>query len=1053
MDPILALFVAIQRLIGYISPTCNKFDWTVASILPNDTELQLPNFTVVSASAGSGKTHTLTLKLLQLLLSQHIPHNRLSNILAMTFTKNAAAEMRQRVLEYLKRAYFGDEVIISQIADVVVMEKGDLSTKAGELIDAILCDYSAFQIQTIDSFIARVFRASALEFGYSPTIEILLDSRPVLDTAFEQFVRDLSTEPAKKRLLEELVERLMDSQSHQRYIWNPFQILSQEVRELYSTLSAQSKDVLLPENDAPRVRAIQKELISTFQQFLKLVRQSGLETSSLFEKVVDAADAGDINKLISLKSIEKPLKAGKGKAEKEKVEYWNSQFESHLEKFNALKIDYIRLSAEQYYCSFVEAHQMFRKNIEQSMRRTNQISLADVNRALLSYISQEIVPQVYFYLGEAVAHYLIDEFQDTSRVQWDAMKPLLEETLSKRGSLFIVGDTKQSIYTFRYADWHIMKNVMETTVFPSAKPQVKDLAVNYRSSERIVEFSKTVFHEIVPKQYSNDAPSASGLSTFRQEVQKSNRGQGYVEVVSFEPNAEHLPERVKLLDIIADCQKRGYEYGDISILTPKNSDVVEVSGWLNSVRIPFVSHSSLDIRSRRITGDLFALMRFLDSPIDDLAFASFILSKTFILLLNTRSDTPVEKDLHSFVLEARQKGRSVPLYIMFREKYPALWQKYFEQLFTVVGYLPLYDLVTEIFKRFQLFTLVGEEEGTLAKLLEVIKSFEDLGQNNLKDFLTFAEEENDDSSWNIILPCGAAAVEVMTIHKAKGLGNRVVIVLLYDSKKNPSSRILKEEADGIRLLHITKKEAELLEEFRLLYNEHRLIHDVDDLNKLYVAFTRAREEMYVLSVQSERYDEPSKFLPSHGYEQTTKPYVEKKILTSPTQAEKRFAKYSVSLDTTSAEKLAVHERQRGDRIHEILSQIEFVDEHILGSLHVFLEKQTQNITSEAETLRLQNTLAGFLLSPEIKPWFTPQAERTVLNEQEFVSAEGGLFRMDRIVVDANVATVIDFKTGDDKAGYTEQIQKYMVILKNYYPERTVQGLLAFVDKKYLRVVE
>jgi ATP-dependent helicase/nuclease subunit A len=1028
------------------------FNKTVDTILPNDTDLHLPNFTVVSASAGSGKTHTLTLKLLQLLLSSRIPNNRLPNILAMTFTKNAASEMRQRVLEYLKRAYFGDEAILSQIADVVTMEKEQLSAKAGELIDAILCDYSAFQIQTIDSFIARVFRASALEFGYSPTIEILLDSRPLLDAAFEQFVRELSMEPAKKRLLEELTARLVDSQSQARYVWNPFQRLSQEVYELYNTLSAQSKDVLLPEDNGARAQGLQKELLEVFQQLLILVRKSGLETSLLFENVIAAADAGDIDKLISLKSIEKPLKAGKMKAGKEKVEHWNVQFEPHLEKFRALKIEYIRSSAEQYYRPAVEAHRLFRANIERSMRRSNQIYLADVNRALVSYISQEIVPQVYFYLGEAIAHYLIDEFQDTSRVQWDALKPLLEETLSKRGSLFIVGDTKQSIYTFRYADWHIMKQIMETTVFPSAPPQVKDLAINFRSFERIVDFSKTVFHEIIPAHYTNDAPIASGLSTFKQEVQENNRGKGYVEVVSFEPNNELLPERTKLLNIITECRTRGYAYGDITILTPKNSDVVEVSGWLNSVHIDFISHSSLDIRSRRITGDLLALMRFLDSPIDDLAFASFILSTTFIRIVGARSDSTVEKDLHTFVLEARQNSRPVPLYIVFREKYPSFWQQYFERLFTVVGYLPLYDLATEIFKRFQIFSLMSEEEGTLAKLLEVIKNFEDLGQNNLKDFLTFAEEESDDSSWNIILPRGSAAVEVMTIHKAKGLGNRVIIVLLYDTKKNLSSRILKEESDGIRLLHITKKEAESLEEFRELYDENRLMRDVDDLNKLYVAFTRAREEMYILSVKSERYDEPSKFLPQKGYEQTTKPIVEKKDSILTPQAEKRFATRSISIDTTSTEKLAVYERQRGDRIHAILSQIEFVDELIEDSLHVLIEKQVENTAADTDILRLKNTLERFLSSPEILPWFTPQAGRIIFNEQEFVGVDGGLFRMDRIVVDADIVTVIDFKTGDDKEGYTEQVQRYMNILKSYYPERSIQGILAFVDRKNIRVV-
>jgi ATP-dependent helicase/nuclease subunit A len=1024
----------------------------VADILSRDIDISLPDFTVVSASAGSGKTHTLTLKLLQLLLSRQIPNNRLNNVLAMTFTKNAAAEMRQRVLEYLKHAYFGDLPFLSQIADVVAMEKEQISIKAGELIDAILCDYSAFQIQTIDSFIARVFRASALDYGFSPAIEILLDSRPVLDAAFEQFVRELSTEPAKKNLLEDLTAQLVDSQSQARYVWNPFQKLSQEVRDLYETLSAQSKNVLLPNESSSHVQDLKKELLAEFQKLLMIVRQSGFETSSLFENVAAASESGDIDKLVSLKSIEKPLKAGKNKEEKKTVEYWNAQFKPHLETFRNLKIEYIRSSAEQYYRPSIEAHRLFQENIVRTIRRDNKIYIADVTKILLSYISQEIVPQVYFYLGDAIAHYLVDEFQDTSHVQWDALKPLLEETLSKRGSLFIVGDTKQSIYAFRHADWHIMKQVMETTVFPSAPPQLKNLVVNYRSCERIVDFNKTVFHKIVPKLYTNNAPIASGLSNFRQDVEEKNRGKGYVEVSLFEPDDELLPEQKKLLNIIAECRARGYEYCDITILTPKNSDVIEVSGWLNSERIPFISHSSLDVRSRRITGDLLALMRFLDSPIDNLAFASFILSKTFIRILNTRSNGPAMKDLHAFVLEAQHNNRSVPLYVVFREQYPTLWQQYFEQLFTVVGYLPLYDLTTEIFKRFQLFSLISEEEGTLAKMLGVIKNFEDLGQNNLKDFLVFAEEEGSDSLWNFILPRGTAAVEVMTIHKAKGLGNRVVIVLLYDTKRIQSPRIIKEEAEGIRLLHITKKEAGLLDEYQQLYDDHRLTQDVDDLNKLYVAFTRAREEMYVLSVKSEKYDEPSKFLPQKDYAQTAKPEVEKKKTKIVPTAKIIFSTQSVSNDSKSAEKLAVYERQRGDCIHAILSQIGYVDEHIEDSLRELIEKQSENTVIETDIHRLQTTLARFLSSPEIKPWFTPQTGRIILNEQEFVDAEGRLFRMDHVVIDSDKITVIDFKTGDDKEEYTKQIEKYVNILKSCYPEKNIQGILAFVDKINLRVV-
>ena len=172
----------------------------MASILLKDTELQFPNFTIVSASAGSGKTHTLTLKILQLLLSLKVPNNRLNNVLAITFTKNAAAEMRQRVLEYLKRAYLGDKNILDQLYTLVSMDQAELRTRCGELIETILQDYSAFQVQTIDSFMARVFRASALEFGFSPTLEIVLNNSTILDAAFEQFARELATDTSKQTI-------------------------------------------------------------------------------------------------------------------------------------------------------------------------------------------------------------------------------------------------------------------------------------------------------------------------------------------------------------------------------------------------------------------------------------------------------------------------------------------------------------------------------------------------------------------------------------------------------------------------------------------------------------------------------------------------------------------------------------------------------------------------------------------------------------------------------------------------------------------------------------
>ena len=433
----------------------------MTTILLNDTELHYPDFTIVSASAGSGKTHTLTLKILQLLLSPNVPHNRLNNIVAMTFTKNAAAEMRQRVLENLKKAYHGNRVVLDQLCSLVSLEEVNLRNRCGELIETILRDYTAFQVQTIDSFIARVFRASALEFGFSPTLEIVLDNNTILDAAFEEFARELASDPSKQKLLEKLTDILVESQNpSSRFIWNPYQKLSDEVRRLYNTLSALSKDVLPLLPEMGQGDTLRREILNTFQQLSTLVRQSGLEMTKNFEHVIAVAQAGDVERLIELKSINKPVKAGKSKIEKEKTEEWNAQFAPIVKKLNSLAASYVVEQAYHYYLPYVEAHKLFRDTIEQIMRRNGQMNLSDIYRKFLSYITEEIVPQVYYYLGDSIFHYLIDEFQDTAPVQWESLQPLFSEALSKHGSLFIVGDTKQSIYAFRNADWRIMKRVM-----------------------------------------------------------------------------------------------------------------------------------------------------------------------------------------------------------------------------------------------------------------------------------------------------------------------------------------------------------------------------------------------------------------------------------------------------------------------------------------------------------------------------------------------------------------------------------------------------------------
>ncbi|HEY6952007.1 MAG TPA: UvrD-helicase domain-containing protein [Bacteroidota bacterium] len=1023
---------------------------------PKDTGFKLPDFTVISASAGSGKTHTLTLRYLQLVLSDKIPGNRLRNILAMTFTNNAAREMKQRILEYLKRLSMGDRSLIDQLLQLLGMNEEELQPKATALIDDILNNYSDFNVRTIDSFLSRLFRASALEYGFSPAVEIVLDSSAILRKAFEIFVRELSLNPHKRQVLDRLVEILLDNQpGNARYLWNPFSELSDEVLGLHVSL-ANKKGEVVPENGfLAEKKRLKQEILSEFKRLVGLARQSSLTVSRPFEDVIEAARSDDVDDLIRRKTLFKtPVNKPSGKDSRPLYDQWVGQFAAVQERLRSLANSYLVASARTYYLPYVEAYQYFREGIESVMRQEGRMTIADVTKHLAATIDRELVPEIYFFLGEQINHYLVDEFQDTSPLQWGVIRPLAEETLSKQGSLFLVGDTKQSIYTFRGADWQIMRRLMTgEDGFPSAPVTVKPLPMNYRSAGRIVEFSREVFHRCVPSVVTGDAKNLSGLASYEQDVRPDLISRGYVEVCPIEGDGDQSLRKAKLLEILADCRERGFSYGDITILTPKNKDVIAVSAWLNaqSPGIPFISHSSLDIRGRKITGELIAFLRFLDSPVDNLSFVTFLLGDVCARLFDHKQLGVQGDELRTFLFESRNE-RDSALYRSFRDRFPKVWEVVFEDLFNRVGYLPLYDLVSELYKSFALFQLIPHEEGALTKLLEVIKQFEDRGQNNLKDFLEFSEDESEDSDWSIPARRRADAVSIMTIHKAKGLENRVVVVLLEDSTPRHENLFVEEAKAGLHLLRIRKDAAEADETLAKLYAEGQTGREVDDLNKLYVALTRAEEEMYVISVKGERADRPSAFLPTNGYDPQPKPDVLRREQLHEDTAALTHPHEHASLQPVSAEKIGIDERARGEFIHAVLSHIEFLDDDIAAQVGALTTKVGTEIRAHLDAGRVGSRLVAFLGRPDVAEFFRPSGQRNVLNEHEFAMANGRLFRMDRVLVDAGVVTVIDYKTGDEREEYTEQVQTYMGILRDCYPHRAIRGVLAYVDRNVLREV-
>ena len=1019
----------------------------------NRSEFRLPAVTVLTASAGAGKTYALTHRYVRLLLSNAVPHNALQNVLAITFTNNAAAEMKQRILTLLKLAAFGDSKVLQELHSGLPDEQGEIQSKAAWLVDIILDNFSDFQVKTIDSFMSTVFKSSSLDYGYHPDFEILLDADRIFDLAFAQFSKEIKKDSVQARVVENIVRLVLENRKADgNFVWNPYRDIVSQVKNIYRAIVGTAKPLVAGSASAS-IPSLSDGIKKQALKVEGLIHTSGISVNALFAADLELIKSGNIHAMIERKLRPTPVNKPKGKAEAAAHEKWIGEIETEHQQLNELLRRFIRSYAEEYYRPYAEAFAMMQPAVEKLKKQEGQIFIDDVSRMLALHLSDQAVPEIYFKIGETIYHYLIDEFQDTSQIQWNNLFPLVEESLSKGGSLFVVGDTKQSIYGFRDADWQIMKDLAETNPFPSAFHEVKSLEMNYRSFEKVVSFTEEVFHESIPGAGYGLEAEASGLSAFQQRVTEDHSGKGYVEVDIFENVEDNPYERHWLYDIVRDCRSRGYRYSDIAVLTPTNDHVVEVSGWLNEKKIPIISHSTLDVRRRKSADEFIALLRFLDSPVDDLSFATFILGDVFRHSLEKKESLYSHDEFALVIAEARMHNRS-PLYTEFRAHFGEIWEEYFEHLFNVVGYSPLYDLLSEAFKIFDVFNSSPNEEASLVKLLEVVKTFEERGMNTMKNFLEYSSDDAADDVWKIDIPKDLDALQVMTVHKAKGSEFPVVIVLLYDRSPRGKSFVLRDNEDSVSIVRINKKIAENVDELRELMEKEEFRNRVDVFNQLYVAFTRAEEEIYVIGVYKKELREPTKFLPQTGYQPGAKPSVIPKEPKPENAISPFHHTMRKALGVQTYRSFGAAELKRGDFVHRIFSLIEFIENDTDSQLDALLARVGREMALQVPSDELRPLIRDCLRDDAMQEWFVKKEGRRVLREQDLASREGVLYRADRIVIDPSAVTVIDFKTGGDESEneYVAQVKNYMGMLKEIYPAKDVRGNLLYVDLRRVRSV-
>jgi len=407
------------------------------------------------------------------------------------------------------------------------------------------------------------------------------------------------------------------------------------------------------------------------------------------------------------------------------------------------------------------------------------------------------------------------------------------------------------------------------------------------------------------------------------------------------------------------------------------------------------------------------------------------------------------KALNAFFFRNRKKS---PLYKAFQEEFPDLWETYFESLFRSTGYLPLYDLVNEIYHLYRVFDHFKEEETTLVKILEVIKNFEGEGRNNPGDFLKYAsDEEAGESDWTMDVPAGIDAVKVMTIHKAKGLGFPVAILLIYEEISRGFKYILDEEADGVQLLKINQQIMKASSFLQERYEEERLKDLVNKLNTLYVGFTRAEDELYIIGVQGKRSQFPIdllQFMDSPvGSKSAPRP---RSLETTQERMEIDHPPAPAQFPFSAVEDLNLEERRRGEFIHRVLSFVDTLDENTESELERIIQRVNHEMKTDYSPEAMKKSLLEFLNHQEVSPYFKPFQGTVIKKEQDFSDARGNLFRMDRVIVEEDRVSVVDYKTGADKEAekvYVSQLKNYTRILKDIYPGRKVEGVMAYVDLK------
>ncbi len=1049
--------------------------------------------TVYKASAGSGKTFTLATEYIRLLVENPTSYR---NILAVTFTNKATEEMKMRILSQL----YGIWKQLPESADYmkVIQEKtgyGEelISERAGIALQNLLHNYNYFGVETIDTFFQSVLRNLARELELTTNLRIGLNDHQIEDIAVDQLIADLNTTDI---VLQWIIRYIMESISDDRS-WNVISKIKKFGCTIFQDRYKEVSDELSKKMQEPgffeRYTTQLRELREAALEHMKQIGESFFDELEAEQLTIDDLSG----KSRGIASFFNKLRRGEFDASIE-----NATVANHLESYEKWctkthpKRDYIYTLAQgslgnilRYAVDERPRQWKLYKSADLTLRHLNQLRLlgsieqkvrqlnADANRFLLSdtqqllhaLIGESDSPFIFEKIGTQLEHVMIDEFQDTSTVQWQNFCVLLAEAMSHENtSNLIVGDVKQSIYRWRSGDWRLLNDIEQQ--FNSQQIETRALDTNYRSQRNIIQFNNVFFRQAATLEYMaqkelNAAEAAQLEKAYADVEQKIPAGKDPLGLVSIRllPADDYQTATLKqIAEIISTLRAQGIPQKEIAILVRVNQYIPTIARYFmeQMPEVTIVSDEAFRLDASNAVCLLVQALRLLTHPDDQLTKAAIV------------------KNWHHDVLgEPAEDNRLLLSTVDLESGLPEAFRNHREELTA----MPLYDLVERLYDIFSLERL-SEQSAYVCTFFDQLAAYV---SENTADIFAFLNEWDETICKKTIQSDETEGVRILSIHKSKGLEYPYVIIPFCDwqlEKQNDNILWCKPAEEPFSDLPIAPIDYSQRQMMGTIYEhdylQEHLQNTVDNLNLLYVAFTRACKGLYVFGRRNAKnlrstlieqclplvakelsdaviegmeddkatlsftYGTPasprsdtSRITP-HASPKTNNPFLKPAeplpVAFSYHESKVSFRQSNRSqafIEGDDEEKAQRHRYiQAGSVLHEIFSTIRTVNDipDAMRRLQFEGVLYDEEMTAEHITSMLKKRLEN----PRVADWFSPRW--TLFNECTILSVENGEVkerRPDRVMTDGQEWIVVDFKFGSPKPEYHDQVREYMNLIQ------------------------